>query len=110
MRSPKKLLDNCGGVNSINKLYVGNLDYGITDEQLAELFAQAGIKVASAVVIKDRYTGRSKGFGFVETSTDEDTKKAIEKLNGQPHQNRNLVVNEARPRQPRPFDRRGPGR
>lgn len=100
-------------MSSINKLYVGNLDYGITDEQLEELFKPAG-KVISAVVIKDKYTGRSKGFGFVEMSTDKEAKEAIKLRNGQPHLDRNLVVNEARPRQPRsfdrPFDRRGPGR
>lgn len=83
------------------KLYVGNLDYSITGDQLGELFAQAG-KVASAVVITDRDSGRSKGFGFVEMTTEDETKKAIEMFNGKDHQGRNLIVNEARPREPRP--------
>ncbi len=80
------------------KLYVGNLDYGVTDDQLAELFAQAG-KVASAVVITDRRTGRSKGFGFVEMETEDDAKKAIETFNEKDFQGRKMLVNEARPRE-----------
>ena len=84
----------------MNKLYVGNLDYGVTNDQLAELFAQAG-KVISATVITDRYSGRSKGFGFVEMNSDEEAKKAIEMLNGNEFQGRAMVVNEARPQQPR---------
>ena len=84
----------------MNKLYVGNLDYGVTGDQLTELFSQAG-KVVSATVITDRYSGRSKGFGFVEMSSDEETKKAIEMFNGKDFQGRNLIVNEARPREPR---------
>lgn len=84
------------------KLYVGNLDYSITDSQLTELFSQAGT-VVSAVVIMDRYSGRSKGFGFVEMSSEEEAKKAIEMFNGKDLQGRDLVVNEARPRQPRNF-------
>ncbi len=84
-------------MNKLNlKLYVGNLDYGVTGEQLGELFAQAG-KVASATVITDKYSGRSKGFAFVEMSTEEEAKKAIEMFNGQDFQGRKMVVNEARP-------------
>ena len=86
----------------MNKLYVGNLDYGVTGEQLEELFAQAG-SVVSATVINDRYSGRSKGFGFVEMASDEESKKAIEMFNGKDLQGRNLVVNEARPPKPRDF-------
>lgn len=82
------------------KLYVGNLDYGATGEQLGELFAQAGT-VADAVVITDKYSGRSKGFGFVTMGNEEEAKKAIEMFNGKDFQGRNLVVNEARPREPR---------
>lgn len=78
------------------KLYVGNLDYSVTGDQLGELFAQAG-KVLSAVVISDKYSGRSKGFGFVEMSTEEEAKKAIEMFNEKDFQGRNMVVNEARP-------------
>lgn len=84
----------------MNKLYVGNLDYGTTGEQLEELFSKAG-KVLSAVVISDRQTGRSKGFGFVEMSSDEEAKKAIEMFNEQELQGRKMTVNEARPMQPR---------
>lgn len=79
-----------------SKLYVGNLDYALTGDQLGELFAQAG-KVVSAVVISDKYSGRSKGFGFVEMSSEEEAKKAIEMFNEKEFQGRNMVVNEARP-------------
>jgi RNA recognition motif-containing protein len=82
------------------KLYVGNLDYGVGEDKLAELFSKAGT-VVSAVVITDRYSGRSKGFGFVEMSSDEEAKKAIEMFNGKELEGREIVVNEARPRQPR---------
>ena len=80
-----------------NKLYVGNLDYATTSEQLGELFAQAG-KVLNATVISDRYSGRSKGFGFVEFEKEEEAKKAIEMLNGKDLDGRKLIVNVARPR------------
>ena len=89
------------------KLYVGNLDYQITDDQLGELFAGAG-QVVSARVITDRHSGRSKGFGFVEMGSDEGAKKAIEMFNGKDFQGRDLVVNEARPERPRD-SYRGPG-
>jgi len=79
------------------KLYVGNLDYGVTDSALEELFTQAGT-VDEAVVITDRNSGRSKGFGFVEMSTEEEAAKAIEMFNGKENDGRALVVNEARPR------------
>jgi len=82
------------------KLYVGNLPYSVTDEQLGQMFAQFG-QVSSAVVIKFKDTGRSKGFGFVEFDKDEDADKAIEEMNGKEIEGRNLVVNEARPMQPR---------
>lgn len=81
------------------KLYVGNLSYAVTGDQLAELFAQAG-QVSSSVVISDRFSGRSKGFGFVEMADEEMAKKAIELFNGKDLEGRNLVVNIARPRQP----------
>lgn len=90
------------------KLYVGNLDYSVTSEQLKELFAPAG-SVVEAVVITDRNSGRSKGFGFVEMSKEEEAKKAIETLNGKKVQDRDIVVNEARPRQPREFQPRREG-
>ena len=85
------------------KLYVGNLAYGVTEEALAELFSQAGT-VESAAVITDRATGRSKGFGFVEMATEEEAKAAIEMFNGKEVQERAMVVNPARPREPRNFN------
>ena len=82
------------------KLYVGNLDYNVADQQLTDLFAGAG-QVVSARVITDRHSGRSKGFGFVEMSSDEEAKKAIEMFNEKDFQGRTMVVNEARPERPR---------
>ena len=84
------------------KLYVGNLDYAVTDAQLNDLFSTYGT-VASAVVITDRQSGRSKGFGFVEMTNADEAKKAMEELNGKEFQGRAMVVNEARPKQPRNF-------
>ena len=80
------------------KLYVGNLSYSTTDQELQDLFAQHGT-VQSANVVTDRYTGRSRGFGFVEMGSGEEAKQAIEALNGTDFQGRNLVVNEARPKE-----------
>jgi cold-inducible RNA-binding protein len=82
------------------KLFVGGLPWATTSDELNQLFSQAGA-VISAVVINDRATGRSKGFGFVEMS-DEDSNKAIEMFNGQEYGGRTLVVNEARPMEDRP--------
>lgn len=82
------------------KLYVGNLLYEVTDEELNQLFSQAGA-VATAQVIRYQDTGRSKGFGFVEMATEEDAQKAIDMFNGQDNKGRKLVVSEARPMQPR---------
>jgi len=82
------------------KLYVGNLAYGVSSSDLEKLLSEHGT-VESAEVISDRATGRSKGFGFVEMSSDEEAQAAIEALNGQDHQGRALTVNEARPRAPR---------
>jgi len=82
------------------KLYVGNLDYAVTSDLLEEHFKQAG-NVVSATVISDRQTGRSKGFGFVEMTTDEEIKKAIEMFNDQEFQGRKIIVNEARPQEDR---------
>ncbi len=80
-----------------SKLFVGNLDYGVTDESLGEYFAQAG-EVTSSKVIMDRETGRSRGFGFVEMKTEEEAQKAIEMFDGQDFEGRDLGVNIARPR------------
>jgi len=82
------------------KLYVSNLPYNISDEELKELFSQAGT-VESVTIIRDKMSGRSRGFGFVEMSTDEEADKAIAELNGKDFQERKLVVNEARPLEPR---------
>ncbi|MDR0478816.1 MAG: RNA-binding protein [Burkholderiaceae bacterium] len=84
-----------------NKLYVGNLPYSVRDEDLAQSFGQFGA-VTSAKVMMERDTGRSKGFGFVEMASDPEAQAAIEGMNGQPMGGRNLVVNEARPMEPRP--------
>ena len=86
------------------KLFVGNLSYEVDDNGLNELFAAHGT-IESANVITDRATGQSKGFGFVEMSSDDEAAAAIEALNGQEHGGRPLTVNEARPRE----DRRGGG-
>ena len=91
------------------KLYVGGLPYSTTDDQLKEAFAQAG-SVASAVIIMDKMSGRSKGFGFVEFSNDDDATKAIDMWNGKDFGGRTLTVNEARPLEERPRrDSRGGG-
>ncbi|KPJ85756.1 RNA-binding protein [Parcubacteria bacterium SG8_24] len=83
------------------KLYVGNLSFDTNEEGLRDYFSQAG-SVESAVIITDRMTGRSKGFGFVEYATDEEAQKAIEMFDGQDLDGRNLKVNEARPKEDRP--------
>ncbi len=82
------------------KLYVGGLSYDTTEATLKETFSQAGT-VETAVVITDRMSGRSKGFGFVEMSSDEEAQKAIEMFNGKDIDGRNVTVNEARPMEPR---------
>lgn len=80
------------------KLYVGNLSFRVTSDDLLEHFSQAG-SVESANVVMDRETGRSRGFGFVEMSNSDDASAAIEQFNGVEYDGRNLVVNEARPRE-----------
>ena len=82
------------------KLYVGSIAFNATEESLRDLFTSIG-EVASVKIITDADTGRSKGFGFVEMSSAEDAKKAIEQLNGTKFMERSLTVNEARPQQPR---------
>jgi RNA recognition motif-containing protein len=82
------------------KLFVGSLPYSTTDDSLADFFAAAGT-VVSAKVIIDRETGRSKGFGFVEMSSEDEAKAAIDKLNGSEMEGRSIVVNEARPQERR---------
>lgn len=95
--------------NMAKKLYVGGLSYNTTEDALRELFSQAGT-VTSATIITDRMSGRSKGFGFVEMSSDEEAQKAIEMFNGKEMDGRNITVNEARPPQAGGrFDRGGFG-
>lgn len=82
------------------KLFVGNLEYTVTGDDLKTLFADAGT-VVDAVVISDKFSGRSRGFGFVEMSSEDEAKAAIEKLNGADLKGRKISVNEARPVTPR---------
>lgn len=96
-------------------LFVGNLPFSTTDDTLSQLFAQAG-QTVSVNIIKDKYSGRSRGFGFVEMTTDEEAAKAIEMFNNYSLDGRNIVVREALPRTERPAgggggfsDRRGGG-
>lgn len=89
------------------KLYAGNLSFDVTEEDLRELFGQLGT-VQSVNVIKDKYTNRSKGFGFVEMASDEEAKRAIAELNGKEMHGRNIRVAEARPPRER-FDSGGYG-
>jgi RNA recognition motif-containing protein len=91
------------------KLYVGNLSYSVTDSTLEQMFAAHG-SVSSAQVIMDRDTGRSKGFGFVEMSNDQEAQAAIGALNGQQVEGRTLTVNEARPKENRSGGGGGGGR
>jgi len=79
------------------KIYVGNLDYNTTEEELKELFTEKGIETKSVTLIIDNYTGKSKGFGFVEVETDEILQQAVEALNGYELGGRKLTVNKAKP-------------
>jgi cold-inducible RNA-binding protein len=99
-----------------SKLYVGNLAYSVSNDDLQQLFSQAG-QVQSATVIMDKFSGQSKGFGFVEMTTAEEAAKAIRQFDGTDLKGRNLKVNEARPRESsfggggdRGKPRGGPGR
>lgn len=83
------------------KLYVGGVPYDATEQELGNHFSQAGT-VISATIISDRGTGRSKGFGFVEMSNDEEAQRAIEMFNGKDFNGRRITVNEARPMEARP--------
>lgn len=108
MRPPAR--DHAKGETRVGKkLYVGNLSYGVTSEELEQLFSEYGT-VSSAQVISDRETGRSKGFGFVEMDNEDEAAAAITALNGKQHNGRALTVNEARPREDRGGGRSGGGR
>jgi len=82
-------------------IYVGNLRYGVTEDSLKEIFEAYG-EVTTVKIIRDRFSGESKGFGFVEMPSDDEAKKAIAELNGKDMDGRQLRVNEARPREERP--------
>ena len=84
------------------KLYIGNLAYDVTQEELQDVFSQAGT-VTSVSVVADKFSGQSRGFAFVEMSSDEEAKEAISKLDGYSMKGRNLRVDEARPREPGRF-------
>lgn len=91
----------------MKKLFVGSLPFAVSEDELKDLFSQSGL-VESAIIIKDKMTGRSKGFGFVEMSSEEEAQKAVSTLNGSDLGGRNIIVSEARPQEERPhsnFDR-----
>jgi cold-inducible RNA-binding protein len=93
------------------KLFVGGLPFSMTDDKLKELFVSYG-EISEAVVIKDKFSGRSKGFGFVTFSDDAAAEKAVSEMNGKDLEGRKITVNEARPMEERPkrsFDRGGSG-
>jgi len=85
-------------MTKVNKLYVGNMNFDTSEEDLRGYFEQNGITPTSVTVIKDRYTGKAKGFGFVEVNSQEDMQKAIQALNSKEFGGRTLTVNEAKPR------------
>lgn len=90
----------------MTKLFVGSLPYTTTSQQLNELFASFG-QIATATVVTDKFTGQSRGFGFVEMESDEEAQKAIQELNGYEMGGRKLVVSVARPKEDRPQGDRG---
>lgn len=90
------------------KLFVGSLPYSVDDSELEKLFSEIG-EVVSANVILDRDSGRSKGFGFVEMTSDDDAKEAVKQLNGKDVSGRKIIVNEARPKEDRPRNFGGGG-
>ena len=94
----------------MKKLYIGNLPFSATEEQLNEWFSQIGVTPSGVTLIRDRFTGQSRGFAFVEVNNDEDADRAVNSLNGQNFGGRNLVVNEARPQAERTGGGGGGGR
>jgi RNA recognition motif-containing protein len=93
----------------VKKLYIGNLPFSATEDQLQEWFSQVGVSPSGVNLIRDRFTGQSRGFAFVEVNSDEDADRAVNSLNGQNFGGRNLVVNEARPQAERGGGGRGFG-
>jgi RNA recognition motif-containing protein len=87
------------------RIYVGNLSYSVTSEDLREVFGEYG-EVTSAEVVQDKFSGQSKGFGFVDLPDNSDADRAIKELNDQPYKGRKMAVNEAKPRAPRQEQRR----
>lgn len=85
----------------MKKLYVGNLPFSATEDTLQEFFSQSGVNPSAVNLIRDRFTGQSRGFAFVEINNDEEADRAVNSLNGQNFGGRNLVVNEARPQEQR---------
>lgn len=81
----------------MKKLYVGNLPFQATEEQINALFSQTGVTAAAVTLVRDRFSGQPRGFGFVEVQSDEEAERAIQGLNGHDFMGRNIVVNEARP-------------
>ena len=81
----------------MKKLYVGNLPFQATEEQVSTLFSQTGVTTANVTLVRDRFSGQPRGFGFVEINNDEEAERAIQGLNGHDFMGRNIVVNEARP-------------
>lgn len=81
----------------MKKLYVGNLPFQATEEQVSSFFSQTGVTVANVTLVRDRFSGQPRGFGFVEINSDEEAERAIQGLNGQDFMGRKIVVNEARP-------------
>jgi len=93
----------------VKKLYVGNLSFESNEQELKAWFAAAGFNVDKVTLIRDNYTDRLRGFGFVEITSDEEAERAIQALNGKEFMGRNLTVNEARPRREGGFRREGGG-
>ena len=92
----------------MRKMYVGNIPYDATEEDLRNLFAEYG-EIESLKIIQDKYTGRSRGFGFIEMTEEKDAREAIEKLNGKDFMEKTLKVSEARPQQKRGGFNKGRG-
>ncbi len=86
----------------MKRLFVGNLSYRITEQELQDWFSQAGFQLDTVSIMRDRFSGESRGFGFVEIADDAEAERAVTQLNGQDYQGRGVVINEARPMTDRP--------